>query len=245
MISKLFGGLLGLIGAVSTAGLGYLEYECRVNGEYCEQALFADTPETLDALLEQQQRLASQQEEISEKLDTMGVEPAMPSSGNVLDRLDKLEERVSKLEALDGGGLGDITVTSEYLETLPTQTVGQFEISIRGCTRVNTAVECAFIITNIGPNEIGINIDINDNGSADSLAFPPDGQPIIASRGTLGDLTKTNEIRRSFPVGIPAQLVLRFDNVDQNIPGFLLVQLHVFPGYGGSQKVDFRNVVIN
>ena len=103
MFGKFIGFVFGFIGAATTAGLGYLEYECRTNGKFCEQSLFSETPETLEALLKQQERLATQQEQIGSKLDELGggderLVSAQTSIADLETRIVALENQVTDIE---------------------------------------------------------------------------------------------------------------------------------------------------
>lgn len=245
MIVRVLGTVFGLVGAVSTAGLGYLEFECRTNGKYCEQSLFSDTPETLDALLEEQRRLSEKQDEIGSKLDKIGAPEgsSLPTrsgnQGDILERLDALEKKIDEVDkkVTKTGTYGPIKLDYAYTAEFETVIYGTFEISLRGCQRNATNVQCAFIIKNTAAET-----DLVFYSGERTIAYMPDGESLRPARVTLDKETGSRWVRKNFPTEIPAQALLDFTKVPEDIPGFPLLKIAVDPGNMSSGYIEFENV---
>ena len=125
----------------------------------------------------------------------------------------------------------------ERVENHPVQSTTNFSYSLNGCYRRVQNVECSIIIENISQREIHLYIyaDRYDR----SRAYTADGNYITASRVQTGELSNTSGLRRDYPVGIPAETIITWQNVGENEQGFLLLQISTDEG-----NVEFRNVTI-
>ncbi len=244
MISRILTVTLSLIGVVTSSFIGYLEYNCRVNGEFCEQSLFSETPQTLNALLEQQKRLSETQDAISEKLEEMGADegsyepPVSEQMTEVLEELAAINERIDDVEAkiTPVGTYGPIKLDYDYTADFDTRIAGSFEISLRGCQRRQANVSCSFIIKNTGAAN---NFTLNTGD--DSIAYLPSGEGLFPSRIRMGTATSTGYVMRNFPPNIPAQGFMDFSNVAEDIPGFPKLKVSVKTDTG-TTYLEFDNV---
>ncbi len=216
-MGRFFSFLFAIVGLSATIFVAYLEYSCRFKGKYCEKSLFSETPETLESLLAEQKKVTARQEEISRKLDSMS------KGDNGSSNPDE-----------------DTNFAVPTVEARKSQTVEGIFVRLHQCTRVHTAVDCRFDIKNTLPNEALITLYVDDSGGRDIIAYLPDGNRSFASWATWGEQRKTGLLQMRLPSMIPANVVVRFDNVTLNVSEFVLIQLP----FSRDDKAEFRNVKI-
>lgn len=193
------------------------------------------------------QRLTQIEDEIASELLTSISNERIDIVQEFAERLSAMEELVADLAVRPtmamGTGSPTVRIEADFQENLPTMVHDRVEVGLIGCEAEAASASCGFLIKNLTEER---RICPQFFGTGDrSAVFPPSGEPVIASRGSIGVIEHRSSVCQDFPREIPIRVDVDFDGIPEDAVGLLAVQLELNIAGSGDHRFEFRDVAIS
>ncbi len=183
--------------------------------------------------------LASAQSQLAKTIKSLSARdsngtPVSVDLTEVNTRIKSLETRVKNLQAAPKINSGKIEIKSDYQTKFRTKSLKHFDVSLMGCFRSNSRVNCNFLLNNNTSKDYLDSV----KAKSETRAILPSGESLQAFSITIGSVSDNDNLSYNFPSRIPTKVVLSFTDIPDEAKGFLALQFQIY--YTG--VIEFRNI---